>query len=91
VTDLRAALERLAAGLDWHEGDRVMRIASALEGKADPAGYWRYRGRQRFTRELAADGLDDPLVASVLEVVDELLSPEVDLDAVLRDLTRRYG
>ncbi len=89
MTDLRAALASVIGPLSFAQGAAILRIAAALEGKGDPGGYWRSRGRSRFARELERDGLALDLVGIVLETVDEILAPDVDLGALLDDLRRR--
>lgn len=86
---LRDELERIAAALPFIEGSAVVRVADVVASKS--TGYWERRGRERFRRELAEDGLDAALVAEVLATVDDALEPDdpPDLDAILEDLRRR--
>ena len=87
---LRDSLAEIAADLTFAEGCAVVRIADVLATKgADTASYWERKGRDRFHRELAADGLDAATVSEVLRTVDDALMPEVSLDAILENLKRR--
>jgi len=88
---LRNQLADLAGALTFAEGCAVLRIADVLATKgAGAGGYWERKGRDRFRRELAVDGLDAATVAEVVSVVDDAMAPEaVSLDAILEELKRR--
>ncbi len=87
--ELRAALDGIVPGLPYTPP--VARVLTVLLAKgASAPAYWRDRGRGRFERELAEDGVPAALVGQVLDVVDVELDPDaVDLDAILRELQRR--
>jgi hypothetical protein len=67
---------------------RIRRVLSSKNvGAAD---YWRSRGKERFARELAEDGVPPDEAATLLDRIDGELFPPVDLDEVLRDVKNRY-
>ena len=55
----------------------------------DSAPYWRSRGRERFARELAEDGIPPDEAAALLARIERDLFPPVSLDDILRDLKER--
>jgi hypothetical protein len=72
-----------------HAEERIRRVLAAKN--ADAGDYWRTRGRERFARELAEDGVPPDEIAALLERHDGELFPVVDLDDVLRRLVARHA
>ena len=94
MSELQHALEHLVGDLGYRDARAILRIASAIGSRVDRVDYWSARGRERFARELAADGVPPELIARALETVDEVLGErtirdDVSLDAILEDLRRR--
>ncbi len=66
------------------------RIRHVLRSKnVDAVDYWRTRGKERFGRELAEDGVPPDEAASLIDAVDRELFPPVDLDELLRGMKER--
>lgn len=66
------------------------RIRHVLRSKhVGAADYWRTRGKERFARELAEDGVPPDAVATFLDAIGRELFPPVDLDDVLRGMKER--
>ena len=66
------------------------RIRQVLRSKNIGApGYWQSRGKERFARELAADGVSANDAAVLLDLIDAELFPTITLDQVLRDMKER--
>jgi hypothetical protein len=66
------------------------RIRHVLAAKnVSAADYWRSRGRERFARELAEDGVPPDDAATLLYLIDAELFPRVTLDEVLRTMKER--
>lgn len=82
------ALDDLVSTWPHQAAVSVLRLARIMEAK--DVEYWETRGRGRFQRELAADGLSAEQIAQALSVADGEFS-DVDLDRVLRQLKARSG
>jgi hypothetical protein len=65
------------------------RIRRVLASKPRSADYWRTRGRERFARELAEDGVRPNEAEAILDKFEAELFPPVDLDDVLRNMKER--
>ena len=57
MTVLHDALERLVVDGPYRDARAILRISSAIGSRIDGVDYWGARGRERFVRELAADGV----------------------------------
>jgi hypothetical protein len=69
--------------------ERIRRVLAAKSTGA--ADYWLHRGKERFARELAEDGVPPDEIAALLERIDGELFPVVNLDDVLRRLVARHA
>jgi hypothetical protein len=94
MSALADALEALVTDLPHRDARAILRISSAIGPRVDGVDYWRARGRARFARELADDGVPTDLIERALVTVDEVLGSrvipdDISLDAILEDLRRR--
>jgi hypothetical protein len=81
VSELRDRLEEIVADLPHAQARLNLRISSALGSRVDRVDYWAARGRERFARELAADG-----VPADEYVIDELTTNAGTTDDTGADL-----
>lgn len=68
--------------------ERIARILTAKGREALP--YLRRKGRERFLREMTADGLSSGSAAAIIDRVEARLASE-ELDRALADLAGRVG